>query len=122
MGEPPVTRQHCQGQMPYYLQSIGGYSPSSIKPSPVSVARIRWGDERLGGGRMRAGKHVESGTWYRFITLHAPLCLLADCEGAGGAGASRHQWRAIQRISISWQPAPVTPALHPGVSRLHFRS
>lgn len=50
------------------------------------------------------------------------LCLLADCEGAGGAGASRHQWRAIQRISISWQPTPVTPTLHPGVSRLHFRS
>lgn len=117
MGAPPITCQHCQGQMPYYLQSIGGYSLPSIMPSPVSVAHIRWGDERLGGGRMRADKYVESWTWYGFITLHT-----ADCEGAGGAAASRHQWRAIQRISISWQPTPVTPTLPPEVSRLHFRS
>lgn len=39
-----------------------------------------------------------------------------------GAEASRRQWRAIQRISISWQPTPATPTLPPGVSRLHFRS
>lgn len=94
--------------------------PSCHHPSPWPISDGE--TERLGGGRMRADKYVESWTWYGFITLHTALCLAADCEGAGGAGASRHQWRATQRINISWQPTPVTPTLPPGVSRLHFRS
>lgn len=36
--------------------------------------------------------------------------------------SSLHQWHAIQEISISWRPTPLTPPLPPRVSRLHFRS
>lgn len=91
-------------------------------PPPVFVPHIRWGDERLGGGRIRADKYVKSRAWYGLITLHTALCLAADCQGVSGGGGLSASVACHSEDKHQLAATPVTPTLPSGVSRLHLRS
>lgn len=84
--------------------------------------RIRWGDERLGGGRIRADKYVESRARCGLITLQTALCLAAHCQGASGGGGLSPSVACHSEDKHQLAATPVTPTLPSGVSRLHLRS
>lgn len=112
------------GAMPYYPQSIGCYSCHLSFPSPFLCGSHQRERDEVWRGYMYINMWKIGSVWIPLLMQTSLFggrqkCLLCTCQQGHG---SLHQWHAIQKISISWRPTPLTPPLPPRVSRLHFRS
>lgn len=122
-GEPPITCQHCRGQFLIIPSLLASIHVIYLSHHLSFVPQIT-NQEEVWRGYMYINMSKIDSLWIPLLVQTSLFgsrqrWLLCVCQPGH---SSLHQWHAIQKISISWQPTPLTPPLPPGVSRLHFRS